>query len=50
MDKKELKFYESPAYEVVELEVASALLAGSPVNVEGVDNPEDITGGNDGLF
>jgi hypothetical protein len=29
MDKKELKFYEAPACEVVELNVASTLLAGS---------------------
>ena len=34
MDKKELKFYEAPAYEVVELEVEAQLLAGSP-------NPDD---------
>ena len=34
MDKKELKFYETPAYEVVELEVEAQLLAGSP-------NPDD---------
>ena len=30
MDKKELKFYEAPACEVVELKASSALLAGSP--------------------
>ena len=29
MDKKELKFYEAPAAEVVELEVEGQLLAGS---------------------
>ena len=29
MDKKELKFYEAPACEVVELNASSALLAGS---------------------
>lgn len=29
MDKKELKFYEAPAAEVVELEVGTQLLAGS---------------------
>jgi len=29
MDKKELKFYESPAAEVVEMEVEVSLLAGS---------------------
>ena len=33
MDKKELKFYEAPASEVVELEVETQLLAGS--------NPDD---------
>lgn len=46
MDKKELKFYEAPAAEVVELEFKAQLLAGSG-EVEGVDNPSDITGGND---
>ena len=30
MDKKELKFYEAPACDVVELKTTSALLAGSP--------------------
>lgn len=34
MDKKELKFYEAPATEVVELKVNAQLLAGSP-------NPDD---------
>ena len=29
MDKKELKFYEAPACEVVELKACVALLAGS---------------------
>lgn len=33
MDKKELKFYEAPATEVVELKVNAQLLAGS--------NPDD---------
>ena len=33
-DKTELKFYETPASEVVELEVEAQLLAGSP-------NPDD---------
>jgi hypothetical protein len=37
MDKKKLKFYESPAYEVVELEVEAQLLTGSP----NPDNPFD---------
>ena len=36
MDKKELKFYEAPACEVVELKSSVALLAGS-TNAEGVD-------------
>ena len=44
MEKKELKFYETPATEVVELDVSVALMAGSPV--QGVDNQDDITGGN----
>ena len=30
MDKKELKFYEAPTCEVLELEVEDQLLAGSP--------------------
>jgi hypothetical protein len=41
MDKKELKFYEAPAFEVVELNVMSSLLAGSG-NAEGVEE-EEIT-------
>ena len=45
MDKKDFKFYEAPACEVVELKVSTALLAGSPI--EGVDNPDDLNGGND---
>jgi len=45
MEKKELKMYEAPACEVVELKLSATLLAGSPV--EGVDDPGDITGGND---
>ena len=48
MDKKDLKFYEAPACEVVSLKATAALLAGS--SVEGVDDPDDITGGNGGLF
>ena len=44
MDKKELKFYEAPACEVVELNVVSTLLAGS--TTEGVEDEGDITGGN----
>jgi len=34
MEKKELKFYEAPELEFVELEVEGQLLAGSP-------NPDD---------
>ena len=30
MEKKDLKFYEVPAFEVVELDVESSILAGSP--------------------
>ena len=44
MDKKELKFYEAPACDVVELNASLALLAGS---IEGVDDPGDLNGGND---
>ena len=46
MDKKELKFYEAPACEVVELEVEAQLLAGSPAGGGSQDiNPEDIEPG-----
>jgi hypothetical protein len=45
MDKKELKFYESPAAELVEMEVEVSLLAGS--DIQGVDDPNDLNGGND---
>jgi len=45
MDKKELKFYEAPACDVVELKASLALLAGSAI--EGVDDPGDLNGGND---
>ena len=45
MDKKELKFYEAPACEVVELNAHVALLAGSKTegsgDGEGIDE-EDI--------
>ena len=41
MDKKELKFYEAPACEVVELEVEAQLLAGSPTGGGSEDVPED---------
>ena len=39
MDKKELKFYEAPACEVVELNVVSSLLAGSG-NGQGITDPD----------
>ena len=45
MDKKELKFYEAPACEAVELNASIALLAGS--DIEGVENQDDLNGGND---
>ena len=45
MDKKELKFYEAPACEVLDFESDVALLAGSAI--EGVDDPGDFNGGND---
>ena len=39
MDKKELKFYEAPACDVVELNVVSSILAGSG-NAQGVEEEE----------
>ena len=39
MDKKVLKMYETPAVEIVELEVEAQLLAGS-TNAKGVDEDE----------
>ena len=45
MDKKELKFYEAPACDVVELNASLALLAGSAI--EGVEDYTDLNGGND---
>ena len=48
MDKKELKFYEAPACEVVELDL-QGMLCASKIDVEGVDD-EDLGGGNNGLF
>ena len=45
MDKKELKIYEAPAAEVVELEVEGFLCASG--DIEGVDNQNDLNGGND---
>ena len=34
MDKKVLKWYETPAVEIVELEVEAQILAGSDTNAE----------------
>jgi hypothetical protein len=45
MNKKELKFYEAPACDVVELKASLALLAGS--TIEGVGDEDDLNGGND---
>ena len=46
MDKKELKFYEAPATEVVELNVEAQLLAGSPTGGGSEDiDPEKIDPG-----
>ena len=45
MNEKDLKMYEAPASEVVELNVVAPLLAGS--SIQGVDNPDDLNGGND---
>ena len=46
MDKKDLKFYEAPATEVVELNVEAQLLAGSPTGGGSEDiDPEKIDPG-----
>lgn len=46
MDKKELKFYETPASEVVELKLTSSILAGSPTGGGSEDiDPEKIEPG-----
>ena len=45
MDKKDLKFYVAPTSEAVELKVEGYLCSTS--KIEGVDNIDDITGGND---
>ena len=45
MDKKELKFYETPACEVVELEIDAQLLAGSPETNpfdDSTEGPEEL--------
>ena len=40
MEKKVLKMYESPALDIVELEVESSILAGSPAGGGSEDIPE----------
>ena len=44
MDKKDLKWYESPVMEVVDVEVEGQLLAGSGTNAENAD----MEGGEEG--
>ena len=44
MEKKVLKMYEAPACEAVELKASATLLAGS---IQGVDDTDDLNGGND---
>jgi len=41
MDKKVLKMYETPAVEIVELEVEAQILAGSDSPVPTSDTPEE---------
>ena len=46
MEKKDLKFYEAPAVEAVELEVKSSILSGSPAGGGSEDiKPEDVDPG-----
>jgi hypothetical protein len=47
MDKKELKFYDAPACEVLELNVVSTLLNGSSGNADGIDEEQPEDGGLD---
>jgi len=42
MDKKVLKWYETPAVEIVELEVEGQILAGSAENAPTEDPSEEI--------
>ena len=39
MEKKEVKWYEAPAVEIVELESAGAMLAGSLVGDPDIESP-----------
>jgi hypothetical protein len=45
MDKKELKFYVIPSQEIIETELEGFLCASG--DIEGVDNQDDLNGGND---
>jgi len=45
MDKKDLKFYVAPSQEVVELKVEGYLCSAS--KIDGVENTDDLNGGND---
>ena len=45
MDKKDLKFYETPTVEFVEAELEGFLCASG--DIEGVENQDDLNGGND---
>jgi len=45
MDKKDLKFYEAPTSEAVELKVEGYLCSAS--KIDGVEDTDDLTGGND---
>jgi len=42
MDKKVLKMYETPAVEIVELDVEAQILAGSGTNADNVDTDDNI--------
>ena len=42
MDKKELKFYEAPACEVVELEMKADILVASMPETPGEDEDEQL--------
>ena len=48
MDKKELKLYEAPVCKVEELELQGMLCISG--GVEGLENQDDITGGNSDPF
>jgi hypothetical protein len=48
MEKKILKFYETPAVEIIEAELEGFLCASG--DVEGVEDSDDITGGNKDMW